>query len=57
MGAALTHGADRVIEPGRPLRLRYGMYVHAGKPAPERLEARWAEFARGELPDLVAKKK
>ncbi|HSI37019.1 MAG: PmoA family protein [Phycisphaerae bacterium] len=52
MGACLTHGAARVIEPGKPLQLRYALYVHAGKPATETLAARWAQFAKTELPDL-----
>jgi hypothetical protein len=57
MGASLTHTADRTIDPGKPLRLRYGLYVHAGKLAIPDLENRWAEFAKTELPDLVPKKK
>jgi hypothetical protein len=56
MGASLTHEAERVIEPGKPLRLRYGLYVHAGKPAVDELEKRWGEFAKAPLPDLNAKK-
>jgi hypothetical protein len=57
IGSSLTHGADRIIEPGKPLRLRYGVYAHAGKPPIEHLEARWAEFAKTELPDLNPPKK
>lgn len=59
MGTSLTQAAERVIEPGTPLRLRYGLYVHAGKPAAEALEKRWAEFSKMEVPDLnpPAKKK
>jgi hypothetical protein len=52
MGSSLTFDGDRVIEHGKPLRLRYGLYVHAGKPAVEALEKRWEEFARATPPDL-----
>ena len=45
MGPSLTFDADRVIEPGKPLELRYGLYVHAGVPPAEVLEARWKDFA------------
>ncbi len=56
MGPALTHLGERVIEPGKPLRLRYGLYVHGGKPAVETLEGRWGEFAKTALADLNPKK-
>jgi hypothetical protein len=56
MGSSLTFDGDRVIEAGKPLRLRYGLYVHAGKPGVEELGRRWAEFAKTPLPDLNAKK-
>jgi hypothetical protein len=45
MGACLTFEAERVIPPGKPLALRYGLYVHSGTPAPELLDARWKAFA------------
>jgi hypothetical protein len=48
MGASLTFDGPRAIEPGKPLTLRYGLYVHAGKPGLEQLEARWKEFAKTE---------
>jgi hypothetical protein len=56
MGASLTQAAERLIEPGRPLRLRYALYVHAGKPPLDDLEKRWADFTKTTLPDLNAKK-
>ena len=46
MGASLTYDAPRAIEPGKPLVLRYGLYVHGGSPAPEQLNRRWEEFSR-----------
>jgi hypothetical protein len=52
MGICLTHTGERVIEPGRPMRLRYGLFVHAAKPAIEDLEKRWVDFSKIELPDL-----
>jgi len=57
MGTSLTHAAERVIEPGKPLRLRYGLYVHAEKPAVEELSKRWEAFAKTEVPDLEPVKK
>ncbi len=57
MGASLTQQADRLIEPEKPLRLRYALYVHAGKPPIEELAKRWETFAKTDLPDLNAPKK
>jgi hypothetical protein len=57
MGVSLTFDAARKIEPGKALRLRYGLYVHAGQPAVETLEGRWASFAKTEVSDLTPMKK
>jgi hypothetical protein len=57
MGASLTFVEPRKIEPGKSLRLRYGLYVHAGQPSTEALESRWAIFAKTEVEDLTPKKK
>jgi hypothetical protein len=46
MGASLTHDAPRVIEPGNPLLLRYGLYIHAGAPTPDQVTKRWDEFSK-----------
>jgi hypothetical protein len=46
MGASLTYDADRMIEPGKPLVLRYGLYVHAGAPPREQINGRWDAFAK-----------
>ena len=52
MGTSLTQAAPRTIEAGKALRVRYALYVHAGKPSLEDLDKRWGEFAKTELPDL-----
>ena len=46
MGASLTFGSPRVIRPDEPLRLRYGLYVHAGMPEAAVIEKRWEEFSK-----------
>jgi hypothetical protein len=56
MGAALTYEAPRTIEPGRPLKLRYGLWVHAGVPAAPAIDEQFAEFAKiGDVPPPPAK--
>lgn len=46
MGTCLTFDAPRVLEPGQPLKLRYGLLVHAGVPTLEELNARFDAFAK-----------
>jgi hypothetical protein len=48
MGAALTFASPRTIEPGQPLKLRYGLWVHAGVPPAEVIEREFGEFAKAE---------
>jgi hypothetical protein len=55
MGASLTYEQPIVVEPGRPLRLRYGLYVHSGLPDGAALDARWNDFARSVVVDLPTK--
>jgi hypothetical protein len=57
MGASLTFDGPRKIEPGKALRLRYGLYVNAGMPSVEALEQRWMAFAKTEVGDLTPVKK
>ena len=45
MGASLTYSGPRVLKPGAPLRLRYGLYVHNGVPPAGDLQRRWEAFA------------
>jgi len=55
MGSSLTLDGPRTIKTTEPLKLRYGLYVHASLPEPEAIEAKWAEFAK--LPPAEAPKK
>lgn len=57
MGASLTFDAPRTIEAARPLRLRYGLWIHAGVPSVEQLDERWQAFARTEPPPTLAPQK
>ena len=52
MGASLTFDAPRTVEPGKPLRLRYGLYVHRGVPLPSAIDVQWERFARTAIEDL-----
>jgi hypothetical protein len=56
MGASLTFPGELKIAPGAPMHLSYGLYVHAGIPAPEALEARWQEFAKRSWQDFSSKR-
>jgi hypothetical protein len=56
MGSSLTFDAPRVIEPGAPLKLRYGLWVHGGIPEAEAINTRFADFAQiGDPPPLPEK--
>jgi hypothetical protein len=53
MGAALTFDAPRTIEPGSPLKVRYGLWVHSGVPDAAQINAEFDEFAKiGDPPAL-----
>jgi hypothetical protein len=56
MGAALTFDGAIVVKLGQPLRVRYGLYVHAGIPAPAQIEQRWAEFANSPFQEFQTKR-
>jgi hypothetical protein len=57
MGAALTFAAGPLtIEPGKPLRLRYALYVHAGEGTPEKINVQWEAFAKREWREFGVKK-
>ena len=55
MGASLTMERPITIDPGKPLRLRYGLLVHLGVPEPVAIEGFWKAFAREPIPDLPSK--
>jgi hypothetical protein len=48
MGASLTFDGPREITPTKPLRLRYGLYVHSEKRPSELIEAKWTQFTKTE---------
>ncbi len=50
MGASLTLRGPRTVEPGRPLRLRYGLCAHAGVPTLQDVAPLWEGFAQSSLP-------
>jgi hypothetical protein len=52
MGASLCFEGPITLEPGKLLRLRYGLYVHRGVPPPEVIDARWQAFSKTEVQDL-----
>ena len=52
MGACLTLNRPLEIQPGKPLRLRYGLWIHAGVPAREEIEPQWKAFAAVPLPSM-----
>src|SRR5688572_25215814 len=52
MGTSLTYDAPRTIEKAKPLRLRYGLHVHAEAPSIRDLEHRWREFTELPLTDI-----
>lgn len=55
MGSSLTFDGPRTVEPGTPLKLRYGCWVH-GAASSEQIESQFAEFAKiGDLPPLEKK--
>ena len=57
MGPCLTLDRTLAIEPGKPLRLRYALWVHVGVPAAADVQRRWQTFAAEELPQMVRPKK
>lgn len=58
MGASLTLNEPRIVEPGKPLKLRYGLYVHNGQPELTVIQGVWEKFAKTKPPaDLGPAKK
>jgi len=50
MGAALNFAAPHTIEPGKPLKLRYGLWIHADVPTPAAIDEQFAAFAKIDSP-------
>ena len=46
MGAALNFAAPRTIEPGQPLKVTYGLWVHAGVPTAATIDEQFAAFVK-----------
>ena len=45
MWASLTFDAPRTITPGKPLHLRFGLYVHSDMKDKDAIEAKWKQFS------------
>lgn len=52
MGASPTLTTPLTIEPGKALRLRYGLFVHSAVPSLADLDARWKTFAQESIAAL-----
>ena len=59
MGVCLSLDTPLTITPDKPVRLRYGLWIHPGVPDFENLDRQWKEFASGELAPMqtVSRKK
>jgi hypothetical protein len=57
MGTCLTYDGPLTLEPGKKLKLRYGLYVHGGVPDVSQLNAAWEQFAKLPLPETLEKPK
>jgi hypothetical protein len=52
MGASLTFDAPRTIQPGKPLNLCYGLYIHSDMKPKEEIETIWKQFSKIETENL-----
>jgi len=55
MGAAVTFSGAHSLKAGEKLRLRYGLYVHAGIPPVAEIDARWKAFAGWPIEQFASK--
>jgi hypothetical protein len=56
MGAALTYQRPLTIVPGKPLRLRYAIWIHANVVRRDEVDKQWQAFAKSEPPLLTPHK-
>ena len=57
MGSSFTLDGPRVVAVGKPLQLRYAVYIHSGVPTVAALNKRWETFAASKPFDFSVKKK
>jgi len=57
MGASLTLNSPVTITADKPLRLRYGLWIHPGVPDAQELDRQWQAFARDPLASMEMRKK
>jgi len=53
MGACLNLNGPITIDADKPLRLRYGLWVHAGVPKQADVDMQWQTFSKTELPPMT----
>ena len=53
MGVCLTLDAPVTITPDKPVRLRYGLWIHPAVPDAQKLDQQWQTFAAGELASMT----
>jgi hypothetical protein len=56
MGVCLTLDAPLTVTPEKPLRLRYGLWIHPDVPDFEMLDRQWQTFARRELASMETRR-
>ncbi len=52
MGVCFTLSGPRTIEPSKPIRLRYGLWMHGRVPGVELCDDRWQAFSSVSLPAM-----
>lgn len=57
MGACLTLNGPLAVEPGKPLRLRYGLWIHAGAPTAKAIDEQWNRFAAAKVEAMTSGRK
>jgi len=53
MGASLTFDAPREIRPDKPLRLRYGLYIHGDMKSSDAIQTNWKQFTEIKTPEKM----